>query len=383
MKLAKPSECTGCMACVDACGHKVLDAQVDKDGYYKIIVNSPDACVECGLCTAACPVLKAPEKERRSSVPYAAWSSNADARKNGASGGLFGAMARSILNEGGVVYGAALDGFEVKHMRVETPEELHRLQGSKYQHSSMLGVYRQIRTDLIKGRKVLFGGVSCQVAGLLQFLGRVSRENLVTVDTVCGGLSTMLPMMHLRDSGQYSGIVSFRDKEHGWRSTGFRYALKMMRKDGTVENLGLDNAVLNTFSSKLLKRSSCLDCHFNGRHRAADCTIADFWGDKRFPAEHQGGLSALVVHTDRGERLVASSAIERKEVEWENIERGNHNLTFTSYPWIRKMPWRKSALKAQRRGDFAKAWRYMAPGTPEGMVLRLYLKLNDLRRKNR
>lgn len=381
MKLAKPSECTGCMACVDACGHKVLDAQVDKDGYYKIIVNSPDACVECGLCTAACPVLKAPEKERRSSVPYAAWSSNADARKNGASGGLFGAMALSILNEGGVVYGAALDGFEVKHMRVETPEELHRLQGSKYQHSSMLGVYRQIRTDLIKGRKVLFGGLSCQVAGLLKFLGRVSRENLVTVDTVCGGLSTMLPMIDLQNSGKYSGIVSFRDKEEGWRAEGFRYALKMRRRDGTVENLGLNNAVLNTFSSKLLKRSSCLDCHFNGMDRLADCTIADFWGDKKFVSEHSKGISALMVHTRKGERLASFCEIERREVEMADVERGNHNLTFTSYPLIRKFPWRKFALEAQSKGDFDKAAKFMATNTPEGLILRIYLKLNDLRRR--
>lgn len=381
MKLAKPSECTGCMACVDACGHKVLDAQVDKDGYYKIIVNSPDACVECGLCTAACPVLKAPEKERRSSVPYAAWSSNADARKNGASGGLFGAMALSILNEGGVVYGAALDGFEVKHMRVETPEELHRLQGSKYQHSSMLGVYRQIRTDLIKGRKVLFGGLSCQVAGLLKFLGRVSRENLVTVDTVCGGLSTMLPMIDLQNSGKYSGIVSFRDKEEGWRAEGFRYALKMRRRDGTVENLGLNNAVLNTFSSKLLKRSSCLDCHFNGMDRLADCTIADFWGDKKFVSEHSKGISALMVHTRKGEKLASFCEIERREVEMADVERGNHNLTFTSYPLIRKFPWRKFALEAQSKGDFDKAAKFMATNTPEGLILRIYLKLNDLRRR--
>lgn len=381
MKLAKPSECTGCMACVDACGHKVLDAQVDKDGYYKIIVNSPDACVECGLCTAACPVLKAPEKERRSSVPYAAWSSNADARKNGASGGLFGAMALSILNEGGVVYGAALDGFEVKHMRVETPEELHRLQGSKYQHSSMLGVYRQIRTDLIKGRKVLFGGLSCQVAGLLKFLGRVSRENLVTVDTVCGGLSTMLPMIYLQNSGKYSGIVSFRDKEEGWRAEGFRYALKMRRRDGTVENLGLNNAVLNTFSSKLLKRSSCLDCHFNGMDRLADCTIADFWGDKKFVSEHSKGISALMVHTRKGEKLASFCEIERREVEMADVERGNHNLTFTSYPLIRKFPWRKFALEAQSKGDFDKAAKFMATNTPEGLILRIYLKLNDLRRR--
>lgn len=381
MKLAKPSECTGCMACVDACGHKVLDAQVDKDGYYKIIVNSPDACVECGLCTAACPVLKAPEKERRSSVPYAAWSSNADARKNGASGGLFGAMAHWVLNEDGVVYGAVIDGFEVKHIRVDSVEDLHLLQGSKYQHSNMKGVYRSIRTDLIRGRKVLFGGLSCQVAGLLKFLGKVSKDGLYTVDTICGGLSTMLPMIDLQNSGKYSGIVSFRDKEEGWRAEGFRYALKMRRRDGTVENLGLNNAVLNTFSSKLLKRSSCLDCHFNGMDRLADCTIADFWGDKKFVSEHSKGISALMVHTRKGEKLASFCEIERREVEMADVERGNHNLTFTSYPLIRKFPWRKFALEAQSKGDFDKAAKFMATNTPEGLILRIYLKLNDLRRR--
>lgn len=382
MRLAKKHECTGCMACVDACVHKVLGAEVDKDGYYRIKVTDGDACVECGMCTRACPVLEAPKMDICRPVPYAAWSTHRPTRAQGASGGLFGAMARTILADGGVVYGAAVDGFDVRHRRIESEADLHLLQGSKYQHSCTEGIFRQVRSDLAKGRKVLFGGLSCQVAGLLKFLGRTPRENLLTVDTICGGLSTMLPMMSLRDSGRYSGIVSFRDKENGWQSRGFRYALKMRLKDGGVENLGLDNAVLNTFSSKLLKRSSCLDCKFNGRHRLADCTIADFWGDSRFPEQHGGGLSALMVHTAKGEVLVSASDIERREVEWSDVESGNHNLIFTSYPLIRKFPWRKKALKAQREGDFGKAAKYMATNTPQGLVLRVYLKLNDLIRRH-
>lgn len=42
-----------------------------------------------------------------------------------------------------------------------------------------------------KGRKVLFSGVSCQIAGLHRFL-RKEYENLLTVDVICHGVPSPL-----------------------------------------------------------------------------------------------------------------------------------------------------------------------------------------------
>lgn len=379
MKLSSPKECTGCMACVDVCSHNVLKATIDTSGYYTIVPDLEKGCIECGRCSQVCPVLNLAQTTGESS-PYAAWNKDSKQRKQSASGGIFAAMASSILQKGGSVYGAVIEGFDVKHLRITDEYDLYRLQGSKYQHSDMTGIYKQVRNDLRQGMYVLFSGLGCQVAGLLSFLGKMRKEKLYTIDIICGGLSTMLPMLHLKESGKYKGIFSFRDKENGWQSKGFRYSLKMIRRDGSIEDLGLDNLVLNTFSSKLLKRSSCLDCKFVGLHRSSDCTIGDFWGDDSFKEQHKEGLSVLIVHNGRILSLIKETHIEVKDVSWKNIVTDNRNIYWTHYPLIRSFFSRKKALLAMRNNEYSKAARQMNPWSFSGLLLRIYLKLNILHR---
>lgn len=381
MKLASQKDCTGCMACIDACSHAVLRAEIDKDGYFSIVKNTGKDCVECGRCTQICPVINHIKIEGKSN-PYAAWNTNSEQRKQSASGGIFAAIATVVIRMGGSVYGASIDGFDVKHIRITDEKDLHLLQGSKYQHSNMEGVYKQVRNDLRQGMFVLFSGMGCQVAGLLSFLGKINKEKLFTIDTICGGLSTMLPMLHLKCSGKYIGIKSFRDKENGWQSTGFRYSLKMIRRNGNIEDLGLDNMVLNTFSSKLLKRSSCLDCKFTGFHRMSDCTIGDFWGDQRFKEQHAKGLSVLVVHTDKIKALMEDANMEIKPISWNELIINNHNIQWTHYPKIRHFFSRKKALNALRNNKYAIANRQINPWTLPGLFLRLYLKINKLQMRH-
>ena len=377
MRIAADKDCTGCMACVDACRHGVLQAKVDGNGYYAINAANPSACVECGLCTRVCPILN-PHKQDGMATPYAAWNTQAERRKLSASGGIFAAIASVVLQRGGVVYGAAIEGFDVRHRRITDLRDLHLLQGSKYQHSDMTGVHEQVRQDLRQGLYVLFSGLGCQVAGLLSFLGKIDKSRLYTIDTICGGLSTMLPMQLLRQSGKYSGIRSFRDKENGWQSIGFKYSLKMVRNDGSIDNLGLDNLVLNTFSSKLLKRSSCLDCQFTGFHRDSDCTIGDFWGDSRFKQQHAQGLSIVIIHNCRIMQLIEAANMELQPITWPEAVASNKNIYWTHYPAIRHFWSRKIALNAMRRNDVTTATKQMATNTFPGLLLRIYLKINNI-----
>ena len=190
----------------------------------------------------------------------------------------------------------------------------------------------------------------------------------------------MLPMLHLKTSGKYKGISSFRDKENGWQSKGFRYSLKMVRKDGSVEDLGLDNLVLNTFSSKLLKRSSCLDCKFVGLHRNSDCTIGDFWGNESFKEQHHEGLSVLIAHNERIISLMRETHIEAKPVSWKEVITDNRNIYWTHYPLIRYFFSRKKALLAMQEKDYVIATKQMSPWSFPGLLLRIYLKINMLYR---
>lgn len=351
MKIASPSECTGCMACVSSCHHQALRMEVDNYGYFQVKI-SHDRCVECGLCSKTCPIINpiTYEKDNISlSKPLAAWTKSQQLRKQAASGGAFAALAELFLKRGGVVYGAAINGFEVCHTRIDCIEKLPLLLGSKYQQSNMFGIYQKILKDLRDGKQVLFGGLSCQVVGVLNYVDTKYVENLYTVDTICGGVSSILPMMKLKESGEYNRIISFRDKSKGWKSKGFAYSLKMETKEGKVVDLGSNNKVINCFNNRLLKRSSCLDCKFNGFHRISDCTIGDFWGDERFPEQHFDGLSVIVFHTNRLKDILGESPLCLSEISWNELIKCNPCYYWSHYPYLRRSLSRNVTLHELKR----------------------------------
>lgn len=355
MRIAPPDKCTACMACVDVCNWHVLDATMDEDGYYRIVATHLEACTECGMCTKVCPVLDPIKDIKEEQHPYAAWNTNQRQRERSASGGAFAALAATILKQQGVVYGAAIEGFNVVHHRVSSLKDLPTLQGTKYQASNLTDIYKEVRKDVRSGKPVLFSGLGCQVAGLMKFIGRTPHDNLFTLDVICGGISTMLPMLRLKATGKYTGIDSFRNKERGWKSEGFRYDLRLVRKDGSTEDLGSDNLVLATFSSKALKRDSCMDCQFTTPHRCSDATIGDFWGDHAFPQEHPNGLSVLVLHNQRLDAIIKQSELQTKAIKASDFIRRNHN-----YDWGKSLqflfaPIKRQALKAIRQNQLTKA----------------------------
>lgn len=380
MQIANKRVCTGCMACVDSCSKGALTPGIDLNGYYEIRFDS-SRCIGCGLCTKTCPIITSSIKNIDKSNAYAVWSKNKELREQSASGGAFSTLAYLILQEGGVVYGAGIVGFEVRHRRVDSLEDLPLILGSKYQHSVTEGIFKLVYKDLKAGLIVLFCGMACQIAGLKNFLRNINTDNLYTIDTICGGLSTILPMLHLKQSGHYSNIVSFRDKEFGWKSKGFQYALKMRRNDGSVENLGSENLVLKSFSSKLLKRSSCLDCHFTGDNRVSDCTIGDLWGDELFKEEHYEGVSVLIVHSLRIFHLIEKSDLVYTPIKFENFICENHNYYWSHYPLISYFRSRKKVLRAMKQGNMDMALHLMHSNPIAEVWMKVYLKCNYIFRK--
>ena len=120
-------------------------------------------------------------------LPFAAWNRDDAVRKDSTSGGAFTAIAEYVLEGGGVVYGAAMDGHQhLRHIPCFRKEDLWRLRGAKYVQSDLDGVFREIR-EVLKTRPVLFSGTPCQVDGLYRFLG-CRPENLTTCDLVCHGV---------------------------------------------------------------------------------------------------------------------------------------------------------------------------------------------------
>lgn len=372
------------MACVDICNHNALTATINDDGFYQIYVDQ-SRCVDCGLCSGICPVLKPVNIDRdciEHSKPYASWCTDDNLRTQSASGGAFAAIAKLFLQNGGVVYGAAIDGFDVRHKRIETIEDLPQLLGSKYQHSSMEGIHKQIKKDLREGRVVLYSGLSCQVSGVISYVGKKLTPNLYTIDTICGGLSTLLPILRLKDTGEYKGIVSYRDKDNGWKSRGYKYSLKLISKDGDVRDLGMENMMMKCFCHKETKRLSCLDCRFNGFHRAADITIGDFWGDTRFIEQHHNGLSVVIIHSERIQDMINKAPLHIEPINWQELVEYNHNVYWSHHPYLYKSITRKIVFGLLRKNKETAASWFLEKSLIRRIETRFQQKYNNQKRED-
>lgn len=375
MKIARDTDCTSCMACIDSCHKGALSFSINEEGFYHICFDE-SLCVNCGLCTKVCPVLHKPQKGSSCCSSMAVWDKNDYYRAQAASGGAFSAVARVVLEKGGVVYGAAIDKFRVRHTRIDKVVDLCKLQGSKYQQSETNGIYRKVKKDLLSGKIVLFSGMSCQIAGLFSYLGEKRYVNLYTIDTICGGTSSMLPILSMEKSGLYSGIFSFRDKSHGWKPKGFRYSLKMITKNGIIDDLGSDNIVIKSFCTPFFKRSSCMNCRNNGFHRQSDCTICDFWGVERFEEQHAKGISGMIINNHRIVPFIEESSLISESVPLEMIIEHNPSYYWNKYKFYITSRQRKLGLKYLKNNETGALLELL--NGPYDLGLKIKIRINNL-----
>ena len=131
-------------------------------------------CIDCHLCENVCLVNKPFESQSQDAfTPYMCRTLDSNLLEASSSGGLFTHLATSVINRGGVVYGAAFDSsWNVKHIGIETLDDLHLLRGSKYVASDINGVFLDIKKALEEGKKAIFCGTPCQVAGLKSYIGK-------------------------------------------------------------------------------------------------------------------------------------------------------------------------------------------------------------------
>lgn len=322
IKLAPKHACTGCMVCVDTCCHHAITTVIDKDGHRYPLIDSTK-CVSCGLCQKKCPIISNFDYSQPCLYnPLLAWSNDDNIRLNSASGGIFGGLAKKIILEGGYVCGCRMEGLSARHVIIDNISCLSQLQGSKYVHSDMTGVYSQIHRILKDTNSILlYSGTRCQVAGLLSYLGR-SYDNLFTVDLVCGGV----PSSHLLDfyEGRYKTIHSFRNKKKGWRHG---YELTFVSNNGDLLESEPDaDFQAQGYLAGLTNRYSCYDCKFATPHSKADLTLMDFWGEKEHPEEHFKGVSCVIPNSEKGIHLLNEADITIIESDWTKCASYNHRI---------------------------------------------------------
>lgn len=301
--LCSRTHCTGCSACAQACPRRCIAMSADGEGFLYPQIDAAH-CVECGRCRDVCPVLRSSSAEKPLLTAMAAHSTDNDTLAASSSGGVFTLLAQCVLEEGGVVFGAAFDGvLTVRHIAVETVEGLEALRGSKYLQSIIGDSYCQAKQALDTGRKVLFSGTPCQVAALRSYLGK-DYANLLCVDIICHSVPSpkvwQTYLTHEERLGHKAVGACFRDKRDSWK----RYYLCVRLSDGK-ESLrrGNENYYMKAFIQGLSTRPSCHQCKFKAQNRDSDITLGDFWGVETVCPEafHEEGTSLVLIQSTKGQ----------------------------------------------------------------------------------
>jgi len=235
-------------------------------------------------------------------VAYACYNKDLQTRLDSTSGGAFTTLATYFLKEkDAVIFGAAFDrNCNVKHIRVDTLDDLGRLRGSKYPQSNVCNSFLEAKAALDSGRAVFYTGTPCEIAGLKNFLGR-KYENLFTMDFVCHGVGSDLVWRgyngQFKNKGEIKKIT-FKAKTHGWK----KWYFKVDYQNGNVwQRRGSMTIFMRSYLSYANIRPSCFECHFKGLQRTSDFTISDCWGvaESNQNINDNKGLSALLLQNDR------------------------------------------------------------------------------------
>lgn len=300
--IKKDKDCSGCFACVNSCPVNCITMETDSEGFKYPLVDY-DKCIECGKCIKVCPIINKKELKREVKA-YACINKDETIRKESSSGGVFTLIAESIIDKGGVVFGAAFDdNLELKHSYVETKEDLAKFRGSKYLQSEIGMTYQKAKDFLENERAVFFTGTPCQIGGLKSYLGK-DYPNLFCADIVCHGVPSPEVFKEYLDFSEKKlktkiKKISFRDKSRGWRS--YSVLMKLENKKEYCESSS-ENHYLKAFLNNVCLRPSCYNCNFKGLNRASDLTLADFWGiEKILPKmDDDKGVSLILANTGAG-----------------------------------------------------------------------------------
>lgn len=328
--------CCGCSACVQRCPKQCIRLEEDTEGFLYPQVDE-ETCIKCGLCEKVCPILNQADKLSVLEV-LAVKNPDDEERMNSSSGGVFLPLAREVINQGGVVFGAVYDeSWEVHHVYAEKIEDVYPMMGSKYLQSKIGNSFKDAERFLKQGREVLFVGSPCQIAGLRTYLRNKQYPNLLAVDFLCHGVpSPGVWRRYLAETyGGYDakeqsrlqatagknsvllsslnatspiGDIKFRDKrESGWKK--FRFVVRQKSASKADQNTVLSsdihymNPFMQGFLFDIYLRPSCYACKCKNGVNHSDMTIADFWGINQSAPEFDDdkGVGLVLLNTKKGE----------------------------------------------------------------------------------
>ena len=293
---------------MNVCPKNAIKMIEDNEGfkYPKVDMNK---CINCGLCRKVCPIINKAIFNDFVPKAYLFQNKKEDVRSDSTSGGFFSAIGEYVIEQHGVVYGAAFDeDFKVYHAGVTKKEDLKKFRKSKYVQSNLSSVFTEIKKHLDSNQLVVFSGTPCQVAGLNNYLNK-KYDNLILVDIMCHSVPSPLYYEKYKEyilnkmNANKILNVNFRDK----RKYGYKYSMMTVETDNGVYSQGVDtDPYLRAFFGDYSVRPSCYNCRFKTQKRVSDITIWDCFNineiDKSF--DDDKGTTRVLVQSEKGMNLL-------------------------------------------------------------------------------
>lgn len=312
IKISDKAKCCGCTACMNICPVQCIVMRRDREGFDYPVAN-PDLCISCGRCEDVCPMVRTSDPEG----PVQTLAARVpEFMKQSSSGGLFPILAGKVIDEGGSVYGAVMNSdLTVSHADASDMQGVEKMRGSKYVQSELYASFEDVKYELGEGRKVMFTGTPCQIAGLKSYVGE-DDPNLLLVDCACHGVpSPGLWEKYVKALSEKYGMqiknISFRGKERSWR----KYDFVISDALRTVSTPHQKDPYMLLFLQDMTLRPSCYQCPFRKGRSGSDLTLADLWNVAEAAPEMDDdkGASLILVNTEKGRRIISGLAV--KEVD--------------------------------------------------------------------
>lgn len=281
---------------------------------------------------------------------YAGWNNSLKNRMKSSSGGIFRAIADFILNNSGIVYGVAEIDNRLIYIKADSPEQLEKMQGSKYyQADTTLIDIEEILKNIDMGLNVMLIGTPCQIGMLKRLIinkqGYI-KDNLILADLICHGVGSkkVVDIYRKEMSLKHKSEI----KEHKFRykdeTKGSQKSKIFFENENVKVIQNEDDYYMRLFFYDYILRPSCYKCKYSGKNKVSDITIGDFNGSDRVVKEYPDSskcVSVIITNTDKGENLIKNlskdNLITLIETDYDLVASQNIPLTKSvAMPKLRK-----------------------------------------------
>ena len=321
----KRSHCTGCEACVQSCSQNAISFHFD-DELFGYPVIDKEKCVNCGKCYECCPVGRQELLNTSTQYCFGGYSTDADVLQKSTSGGAFTEIVKGWCGDNCVVFGAVQNSeLQVEHKYITDIAELDIMRKSKYSQSRIGTAYCDCRRFLAEGKKVIFSGTPCQIAGLKAYLRNKDYPNLLTIDVICEGVPSpkfiRSFVSYLEEKNKSKKIsLDYSDKDNDrWD---FNVMSALFQNGKTVKIDRWVNPFFDFWMQHIMSRPSCYECMYTSTNRAADITLGDLWGVHVICPElynDNRGCSLILCNTEKGLDAFTSAQMIKRKLELEAV----------------------------------------------------------------